>query len=131
MIILDACVLIAHLDRDDAHHTRAGRVLHSIAGAPKGISMLTRAEVLVGPTRAGRRRAAQETLAALALHTYDLPASACDALAELRANSGLRMPDCCVLLTAELNGPPEIVTFDKRLTAAASQRGIVVHADGD
>ena len=128
VIILDACVLIAHLDSSDVNHERAVKVLHGLAGAPKGISVLTRAEIFVGPTRAGRLRAARDAVDALSVHTFELLAHAADALAELRASSGLRMPDCCVLLTAELNGPPEIATFDRQLSVAAARRGITVHA---
>lgn len=32
MIVLDACVLIAHLDAVDAHHDRATRLLASLVG---------------------------------------------------------------------------------------------------
>jgi len=130
VIVLDACVLIAHLSRDDAHHERATRLLLSLAGEPKLISALTQAEVLVAPTRAGRRRAAEAMLDQLRIQTRELPADAAGSLAELRARTNLRMPDCCVLLTAELNSPAAIATFDERLARAASQRGIPVHADG-
>jgi predicted nucleic acid-binding protein len=36
------------------------------------------------------------------------------------------MPDCCVLLTAELAGPAELATFDERLAKVAIGRGITV-----
>lgn len=107
MIVLDACVLIAHLAGGDAHHEWATRLLSSLAGKSKAISVLTRAEVLVAPARAGRRRAAEDILDRL-VHRY--PRDSSDAggqLAELRANTGLHMPDCCVLLTAELNSPAD------------------------
>jgi len=130
VIVLDACVLIAHLSRDDAHHERATRLLLGLAGEPKLISVLTQAEVLVAPTWAGRRRAAEAMLDQLRIQTCELPSDAAGSLAELRARTNLRMPDCCVLLTAELNSPAEIATFDERLARAASQRGITVHADG-
>src|SRR5882757_9274510 len=130
MIVLDACVLIAHLTSDDAHHQRATRLLVRVAGQPKVISVLTRAEVLVAPTRAGRRRAAEAILDQLRIQTCELPADAAGQLAELRARTALRMPDCCVLLTAELNSPAELATFDERLARTAIQRGITVRAEG-
>jgi len=126
VIVLDACVLIAHLTNDDAHHDRATRLLASLAGQPKVVSVLTRAEVLVGPARAGRRRAAEDALDRLRVDTYELPGDAAGQLAELRARTGLRMPDCCVLLTAELTSPAELATFDERLANAAAERGITV-----
>jgi len=130
VIVLDACVLIAHLSRDDVHHERATRLLVGLAGQAKVISVLTRAEVLVSPTRAGRRRAAEDILDQLRIQTCEMPADAAGQLAELRARTALRMPDCCVLLTAELNSPAAVATFDERLARAASQRGITVRADG-
>lgn len=126
MIILDACVLIAHLDERDAHHERATRLLTELAGHPKIINVLTRAEVLVVPARAGRGRAAEDILDQLRLRTADLPPDAAGQLAELRAHTGLRMPDCCVLCTAELFRPAEIATFDERLGRVAAERGITV-----
>lgn len=129
MIVLDACVVIAHLANDDAHHERATRLLAKLAGQPKSMSVLTRAEVLVAPARAGRRRAAEDILDQLSIDTWELPREAAGRLAELRAHTGLRMPDCCVLLTAEINGPAELATFDERLAWVAAERGIAVRAD--
>ena len=128
MIVLDACVLIAHLDGTDAHHQRATRLLADLAGQPKITSVLTRAEVLVAPARAGRRRAVEDALDQLRIATDELPGDLASALAEMRAHTGLRMPDCCVLLTAERHGA-DLATFDDRLARAATERGIVVRAD--
>jgi predicted nucleic acid-binding protein len=126
VIVLDACVVIAHLDAADAHHERAGRLLADLAGQAKTMNVLTRAEVLVSPARSGRRRAAEDILDRLRIGTSELPADAAGRLAEMRAHTGLRMPDCCVLLTAELAGPAELATFDERLAKAATDRGIAV-----
>lgn len=130
MIVLDARVLIAHLADDDAHHDRATRLLAGLAGQPKSMSVLTRAEVLVVPARAGRRRAAEDALDQLRISTCELPRDAAGQLAELRAHTDLRMPDCCVLLTAEINGPAELATFDERLARVAAERGITVRTGG-
>ncbi len=129
MIVLDACVLIAHLTTDDSHHDRATRLLIGLAGQPKAMSVLTRAEVLVVPARAGRRRVAEDVLDRLRIDTFELPSNAARTLADLRSATGLRMPDCCVLLTAELNSPAELATFDERLARAATERGVIVRAD--
>jgi toxin FitB len=128
VIVLDACVVIAHLDGDDVHHGRATRLLADLAGQPKIMSPLTRTEVLVAPARAGRRRAAEDMLDRLRIRTDELPGDAAGPLAELRAHTGLRMPDCCVLLTAERHGPAEMTTFDVRLARAATARGINVRS---
>jgi len=127
VIILDASVLIAYLDTDDAHHQRANQLLTEHAHTAFGTSVITRAEVLVGPARYGRRRAIEEVLARLAIHTYGLPDDAAGQLAELRATTRLHLPDCCVLLASESTGALEIATFDQKLAKAATDRGITVH----
>jgi predicted nucleic acid-binding protein len=139
VIVLDAWVLIAHLDDNDAHHERAHRLLTEVAGQPKQMNVLTMAEVLVAPARAGRRRAAQEILDRFQIEVVALPAEVAGNLAELRATSGLKMPDCCTLLTAERSSAG-LATFDDRLRRVSRDRGIRVlpaepeseieHADG-
>ena len=43
----------------------------------------------------------------------------------MRATTGLRMPDACVLAMAEHLAVP-LATFDKRLAREASSRGVAV-----
>lgn len=126
MIVLDASVLIAHLDALDAHHRRAGALLAASGADPLGASVVTMAEVLVGPARAGRVE--QGTSALHALGVAPLPLDAVRApsnLAVLRAQTGLKLPDCCVLLAA-LDTEGEIATFDERLARAAVSSGLAV-----
>lgn len=125
MIVLDASVLIAHLDAEDAHHERAVRLLRESLDEPLSANVVTVAEVLVGPTRAGRADIALEALAALELERIALPADMASALAALRVATGLRMPDCCVLWSAEVTGA-DVATFDDRLAAATRARGTAV-----
>ena len=122
MIVLDASVLIAHLDEADAHHERATELLIKTADEMLGASPLTIAEVLVGPARAGTIDAAQAALAALAVTTVPLTTEAPARLAVLRATSRLRLPDCCVLLAAE-TANADIATLDDKLARAATQIG--------
>jgi predicted nucleic acid-binding protein len=125
MIVLDANVLIAHLDRDDALNRAANRQMRVVAKQPFGASSLTLAEVLVMPMRTGRLRAARAALQALEVAELPLPPNATERLAELRADTGLRLPDCCVLLAAEAaNGG--VLTFDERLAREAAERGLAV-----
>jgi predicted nucleic acid-binding protein len=44
-------------------------------------------------------------------------------LALLRAETGLKLPDCCVLLAAEQSGAA-VATFDDRLAGAVTRRGL-------
>jgi len=123
VIVLDASVLIAHLDERDAHHERATRLLADTGVEPLGASTITLAETLVAPTRAGRL---DDILAALdRLGVTELPTGlkASTRLAQLRAESKCKLPDCCVLLAAqEHNGA--IVSFDSALIDAAHSLGL-------
>lgn len=127
MIVLDASVLIAHLESADAHHDRATALLVATADQDLGISPLTLAEVLVGPARNDRLAPAQSALRALGVETVPLAAEAPVRLASLRAATRLRLPDCCVLLAAE-TAAGEVATFDERLAEAASDLGFEVHS---
>lgn len=116
--ILDASVLIAFLDSGDAHHAQSVELLEQAADESFGMSVVTLAEVLVGPTRVDRQGAAQRVIDRLAIESIEIPANAHERLAALRVAHGLRMPDCCVLLAAEQVGG-SILTFDRRLADAA------------
>ncbi len=131
MIVLDATVLIAHLDADDAHHERSKAVLLDVADEPLGASPLSLAEVLVGPARGGQIGHATAALRQLGVDGVVLPEDAPAQLALLRAGTGLKLPDCCVLLAAgQVQG--EVATFDDRLAAVARAQGYVVrdHSTG-
>ncbi len=127
MIVIDASVLIAHLDADDAHHARAEVLLEAAGATPLSASRLTLAEVLVGPTRTGKLEVAMAALSQLGIDGVGLDANAPARLAGLRASTRLKMPDCCVLLAAEqVNG--QVATFDASLAAAARALGLGVVA---
>lgn len=124
--VLDADVLIAHLDPDDAQHERATACLDEAATqGPLAASALTVAEVLVHPTSGGLGEQAYAALQAMDLLVLDIPADAAMQLAGLRARSGRRMPDCCVLLAAERTGGA-VLTFDEKLRISAADVGISV-----
>ena len=119
MIVVDASVLIAHLDTRDAQHERAEEQLLNAAGEELGASPITVAEVLVGPARHRRLADAERALAALAIHHVPLGEDAPVRLAALRAETGLKLPDCCVLLAAQQLGAA-VLSFDERLVRAAA-----------
>lgn len=125
MIVLDACVLIAHLDATDAHHACASALLLDAADEPLGASPLSLAEVLVGPARAGQLDRATAALYQLQVTSVLLGEDAPARLAVLRAGTSLKLPDCCVLLAAEQTHAV-VATFDDRLATEARQRGFVV-----
>lgn len=125
MIVVDASVLIAHLDADDAHHARAELLLETALGVPLSASRLTLAEVLVGPARAGKLELAIAAIAQLGIVGIGLDTDAPARLAGLRASTTLGMPDCCVLLAAEqVNG--QLATFDVAMGDAGRELGLSV-----
>lgn len=124
MIVLDAGALIAQLDSTDAHHQRARELLLDSSEQPLGASVITLAEALVSPARAGRLDEAQNVLHELAVEPIELGADAAPSLALLRTETGLRMPDCCVLHAAAKTGADAIATFDEKLARVARTRGL-------
>ncbi|HEX3932539.1 MAG TPA: type II toxin-antitoxin system VapC family toxin [Nocardioides sp.] len=123
MIVLDASAIVAALKGTDAHHQRASRILQGdrqfLAHA------VTLAEVLAGGARVGRADAIRETLVGLGVAEADRVCDEAISLARLRAESRLRLPDCCALLVAQAHGAP-LATFDERLAQVARARGVTV-----
>lgn len=122
MIVLDASVVIALFDRDDAHHDPATAFLRSTVGRRRAISTVTLAEVLVGPTRVGRQDGVRRAVERLRIEEVGFPQDAAARLAGLRVATGLRLPDCCVLLVAQPSGT--VASFDERLRVAAARLGL-------
>jgi predicted nucleic acid-binding protein len=124
--VLDADALIAHLNPTDAQHSRAVDRLERAAGqGPLAASVLTVAEMLVHPAAGGLGEQAYVALKAMDLTVLDIPADAAMQLASLRATTGRRMPDCCVLLAAARTGGA-VLTFDEKLRGSAADLGISV-----
>ena len=125
MIVLDASVLIAFLDHDDNHHAAAERLLIRSIDDDLAVNSLTIAEVLVAPVRDDHLDLVLAALHALDIHELTFPADAAVRLAQLRATTGLKMPDCCVLLAAE-DAAASVASFDERLAQAAEIRNLAV-----
>ena len=125
MIVLDASVLIGHLDGRDKHHKAAVELLQAHAAELLGASQISLAETLVGPARAGRLEDARQALEQLAVRELTLASGASSRLACLRVETGLKLPDCCVLLAAQDNGGG-IASFDRDLCRRAGDLGIPV-----
>ena len=124
MIVLDASIMIAALDDADAHFATAKRVLVEHSAQRLVAHRLTLAETLVQAVRAGRGSAMVAALAAVGVETVDVLDDPLE-LAELWAESGLKLPDACVLLVARRSGAA-LATFDQRLATAARAAGVAV-----
>lgn len=123
VIVLDASMLIAYLDNDDEYHADAERLLVEEVDDEFGANSLTLAEVFVAPAREDRLDRACTALRDLEVHELPFPADTALKLAQLRVETGLKMPDCCVLLAAEPRRS-RVGTFDNRLRKAAARRNI-------
>jgi predicted nucleic acid-binding protein len=127
VIVLDASVLIAHLDDRDAHHENARELLLTHSIDPLGASEVTLAEALVAPARAGRLADADAALRKLGVAPLRFGEDAPRRLATLRAETNLKMPDCCVLLVAREHAG-SVASFDSNLGRAAKKLGLEVLA---
>ena len=127
MIVLDASVLIGHFESADAHHDEATAMLRAHASESFAASVITLAEVYVGAARAGQADHLRQLLAQLQIVSLELPAEAARRLGEMRATTKLKMPDCCVLYSAEQHNAA-IATFDDNLAARAADLGLTVAA---
>lgn len=122
-VVLDASVLIGHLDNNDPHHARAVSLLDATDGQMLGASTITLAETLVAPARAGRLADARAALNRLGVRELALSDEASSRLAQLRADLGIKLPDCCVLLAAQEHAGA-VASFDAGVVKAARKLGL-------
>ncbi len=113
--------MLAYFDKMDAHTEAARAILEDADGLVA--SVLTVAESLVGATAAGRLDEQLEALADLEIRRVPIDGEAAPALARLRSDTGLKMPDCCVLHAAATINADAIGTRDASLAKAAQERG--------
>lgn len=123
MIVLDASVVIAFLSPSDPHHARAAQLLEEHSAGGFRMHQITLAEVLIGAVRTGRGAQLFDDLTSLGVVAHEPGANEPLILAELRATTGLRMPDCCVLAVAQQESLP-LTTFDDQLARVAKGLGV-------
>ncbi|MDA8391625.1 MAG: type II toxin-antitoxin system VapC family toxin [Actinomycetota bacterium] len=107
----------------DEHHGAAEALLEREIDDDCGVNPLTLAEVLVVPARHDRLDEVLMFLRELQVESIPFPGDAAVKLALLRAETGLKTPDCCVLLAAEHVGARR-GSFDEGLRKAAVRRGL-------
>jgi predicted nucleic acid-binding protein len=128
VIVLDASVLIAHLDGQDPHHAKAREMLEENAMTPLGASEISLAETLVSPARAGRLEDAGRALERLGVIELGLGTDVPLRLARLRADTSRKLPDCCVLLAAQEHHGA-VASFDSDLVRTARKLGLASVGD--
>ena len=125
LTIVDAGVVIAFLDADDAHHAQSHSALAAArAAGPIGLPASALAEVLVGPSRSGPEAVAavRRFVAALPITVLPLDEDIAVDAARLRADFAkrLRLPDALVIATARIRGANFLLTTDRGWPAQAS-----------
>jgi len=128
VVVFDADVLIAYLNRDDAHHEEAvGKIRNSVEpGTRRLISAVNYSEVLIGPlTRLGANGVAtvDGVLKHLGIETVDANPDLARRAAIVRVETKLKLPDAYALATAldaeaRSHVPVAVESFDKKVIAA-------------
>ncbi len=115
LIVLDASVVIAHLDPGDALHQQATSAMLEHAADDVRLPASAYAESLVDPARKGRLDEAREALAALRLRIVPVDRPSAERAAILRARERhLRLPDALVLACGQLLEADAVLTGDRR-----------------
>ena len=123
--VLDTDVVIAALDRADAHHEPASRALRAMAGGGVSLllSLINYAETLVRPAQDERTlRAAVAAIDAMGIGLTAPTAPLAREAARLRAH-GISLADGFALATARAHGA-WIATYDRRVRRAVAHAGV-------
>jgi len=125
-MVLDASVLIAAMNPEDAHHVAASSLLRRGA-TQEGLLAhpITVAESAVGAAQHGRLQQLQDAYATLGLKVTVPDSDEPWRLAQHRAATRLPLPDCCVL-DAAIRCGASLSTFDSRLAAVARSADVHV-----
>ena len=125
VITLDAGVLIAMLDGSDTHHDWATRLLIDHTEAQFVMSALTNAECLVRPAQAGVVQRFLDGIHGLDIDVVEVTETGALHLAQVRADTKLRMPDAAIIATA-LARASAVATTDRAVAEAARGQGLTV-----
>jgi predicted nucleic acid-binding protein len=129
VVVVDAGALIALFDDHDPHHKWAFGMFMRTLNQELVMPLLTYAEVLVHPTRAGRADEFEQSIAGLKLGIRPMTSEDTTHLAGLRATTSLPMPDVVVLQLAR-SEQATLATTDKALAKEARSRGLKVLQPG-
>ena len=130
LVVLDASVVIAFLDPDDALHDAAVQALAEHQHDDLVIPASVHAEILVAPYRSSADAVAEVEgfLSDLAVRTEAITVEIARGAARLRSGSrSLRLPDALVLATGDEMEAEKVLTGDEAW-AAISTRVTVVRA---
>ena len=115
LIVLDASVAIAALAADDTHHDAAVAALAGTSEDELVLAATTRAEILVGPARAGGSASAAARDFVDGCETVPVSGIIADGAAALKArHRALSLPDAIALAVSETIEADAVWTFDRR-----------------
>ena len=127
---LDADVLIAALDANDAHHSAARGLLTYWHAQQETvlISLVNLSEVLVAPAADERRmRTARSAIAALGVTIHQPTEAIAVEAARLRSRHPISLADSYLLATArQLHA--QVASFDAKIARAAKAERIATHS---
>lgn len=130
LVVLDASVVIAFLDPDDALHGPAVEALTEHQHDELLIPASVYAEILVGPHRKGAEAVAEVEafLADFAVRIETLRPTTARAAAKLRSESrSLRLPDAFVLALADEVKADSVLTGDESWVPISGHVSLIHH----
>jgi predicted nucleic acid-binding protein len=120
LTVLDASIIVAYFTAADEHHDDALMILREADAL--AASALTVTEALVEPVRKGDI-GPSAVLGELGIRLVPIDENGVLPLARLRAETNLKVPDCCVIHAAAVLDADAIGTRDRRLGKAARELG--------
>jgi predicted nucleic acid-binding protein len=134
LVLLDASVVIAFLDPDDALHDEAVDALTEHQHDELVIPVSVYAEILVAPYRRGADAVAEVEafLADFGIRTEAMTPAIARTAAQLRGRvRSLRLPDALVLATADELGAASLLTGDESWTPISGRVKLIQRQSAD
>ena len=128
LVVLDASVVIAFLDPDDALHGSAVRALTDHQHDELLIPASVHAEILVGPYRTGPDAVSEveKFLEDFGVRTEAITEAIARTAARRRSESrSLRLPDALVLAAADVVEADIVLTGDESWTSISSRVAVI------
>lgn len=123
-VTLDASALIALTSKHDPHHVQAVSLMRSsLLRRDLLVHPINMAEAAVRPTARGVVETVRGIWQLLGVLVADVDEGQAWRLASLRVTTGLQVPDCCAVDTAQRTATP-LATFDQRLARQAANLGV-------
>ena len=118
LAVVDAGVIVGHLDRSDRHHHAATRALSQLAATAERLMLPVTAfaECLVYPMAAGggADKELEAALATIPIGVLNADSDTARRAARIRAEySSLKLPDAFVIATAIVNDATALLTTDR------------------